>query len=413
MVMMLVLMIVAAAAMLVVIMVVMMLVLMIVAAAAMLTVFMVVMMLVLMIVAAAAMFVVIMVVMMLVLMIVAAAAMLTVFMVVMMLMLMIVAAAAMLTVFMVMMMLVLMMMTTAMVLLMVMVMMGALVLLYMTVMMLVAALVAMVVTAAVMLFLMMVMATAALLMIVVMMVVVVFVLMIVTAAAMLLMLMMVVMLVLLLQLGQLCCQGCLAFHGLQQLCAGELIPGSGDNGGLLIVLPDQGNGGIQLILGHHIGTGQDDGGSSFDLVVIELTKVLHVDLHLTGIADSHGVTQGHILIGHLLHSADHIGQLAHAGGLDNDAVGVVLCDDLLQSLAEVTHQGAADAAGVHLGDVDACILQEAAVDADLTKFILDEHQLLTGIGLLDHFLNEGGLACTQETTVNINLGHSRFFLQKI
>ena len=171
------------------------------------------------------------------------------------------------------------------------------------------------------------------------------------------------------------------------------------------MLPDQGYGSIQLGLGHRVGTGQDDGGSGFDLVIVELTKVLHIDLDLTGIADSHGIAQSHIFVGDLLHSADNIGEFANTGGFDDDPVGIILCDDLLQGLAEVTHQRAADAAGVHLGDIDAGILQEAAVDADLAELIFDEHQLLACIGLLDHLFDEGSLAGSQKAGVNIDFCH--------
>ena len=49
---------------------------------------------------------------------------------------------------------------------------------------------------------------------------------------------------------------------------------------------------------------------------------------------------------------------------------------LPQRLAEVAHQGAADAAGVHLGDLDAGVLEKAAVNADLTELIFDQNDLL-------------------------------------
>ena len=52
---------------------------------------------------------------------------------------------------------------------------------------------------------------------------------------------------------------------------------------------------------------------------------------------------------------------------------MVLLNNLSQRLAEVTHQTAADAAGVHFGNVDARILQETAVNADLTELVLDQH----------------------------------------
>ena len=47
-------------------------------------------------------------------------------------------------------------------------------------------------------------------------------------------------------------------------------------------------------------------------------------------------------------------------------------------------QRAADAAGVQLIDADR-VLQKAASNADLAKFVLDRHDLLSGKGLLDSF----------------------------
>ena len=222
----------------------------------------------------------------------------------------------------------------------------------------------------------------------------VLVLMVVVTAAAVTLFVVMVMVVLFLQLCKLRSQGCLTFHGLQQLLTGQFAPGSGDNGGMLIVLPEHGNCHIQLLLRDRIGAGEDNGGSSFHLVIVELAKVLHIHLNFAGIHYCNRVAQKHILGSDLLHSGDHIAELAHAGGLDDDAVGVVLRDDLGQRPAKVAHQGAADTAGVHLGDVDARLLQEAAVDTDLAEFVFDQHQLLTCISLLDHFFDEGGLART-------------------
>ena len=224
--------------------------------------------------------------------------------------------------------------------------------------------------------------------------------MMVTAAAMMLMLM--VMLMGFFQFFQLCSQGRLAFHSGNQLLAGQITPGSGDDGSLLIMLPQQGNCCIQLCLGNRIGTGENNGRCGFDLVIVELTKVLHIDLYLACIHHSHGVAQGDFIGGDLLYSTNNIRQLAHAGGFDDDTVRIVLLDHLGQCLTEVSHKRAADAAGVHFSDIDACILQEAAINTNFTEFIFDENQFLTLIGLLDHFLDKGGLACTQKTGIDIN-----------
>ena len=78
---------------------------------------------------------------------------------------------------------------------------------------------------------------------------------------------------------------------------------------------------------------------------------------------------------------------------------------VLQRLVEVPHQGAADAPGGHLADLDAGLLQKAAVDADLAELVLDEHQLLAGEGLGQQLLDEGGLAGPQEAGDDVDLGH--------
>ncbi len=112
------------------------------------------------------------------------------------------------------------------------------------------------------------------------------------------------------------------------------------------------------------------------------------------------------MLGHALNGAGHVGQLADAGRLDDDAVGVILLDDLLQSGAEIAHQRAADAACVQLVDLDAGLLQEAAVDADLAELVLDQNDLLTRKGLLDELLDKGRFTGTKEAGENINLSHN-------
>ena len=257
----------------------------------------------------------------------------------------------------------------------------------------------------VMMVVMLTVAAAAVMLVLVMMVMM---LTVATAAAVVLFIV-VVMMVLMLQFLHVGSQRILTGHCLQDLCAGELGPGSGHQSGFAVVLADHCHSSIQLGLGNGIGTGKDDGGSGLDLVVVELTEVLHIHLDLAGIGNRHGMTQHHILGGHLFHRSHNIAKLAHAGGLDDDAVGVIFLDHLLQCLAEIAYQAAANAAGIHFCNVDAGILQEAAVDADFTELIFDQHQLLALISLLDHLLDQSGLASTEETGINVNFGHNNTF----
>ena len=197
----------------------------------------------------------------------------------------------------------------------------------------------------------------------------------------------------------------LAVHDGDDLCAGQDGPVGGDDGGGGVLLCQQGDGGSDLLLTGVAGAAQDDAGRMADLVVIELTEVLHIHLDLVHVGDGDKAVQddGQIL-GDALDGAGHVGQLADARRLNEDAVRVVGLDDLLQCLAEITDQAAADAAGVQLIDLNAGLAHEAAVDADLAEFVLDQDDLLTGEGLLDELFDKGGLAGAEEAGENVDFG---------
>ena len=289
---------------------------------------------------------------------------------------------------------------------------GAVLIMLMVVMMMLMLLVVMIMAAAVIVIVvMMVVMLVFVLIVLVMVVMVVLILVIVILVVMVVMMVLMLMLIFLsfqalgFQPGQFSGKGCLALHGRNQLLTGQLAPGCGDNGGHRVVLPQNFHGGIQFGLGDRIGPGQDDGGSSLHLVVVEFTEVLGVDLDFSGVHNGNGVAQGYVRAGDLVHSADYVGQLAHAGGFNDNPVGVVLVNDLRQSLAKVAYQGAADAAGIHLRNVDAGVLQKAAVNADLAKLILNQHQLLSLVAFRDHLLDQRGFTSAQEAGININLCH--------
>ena len=152
--------------------------------------------------------------------------------------------------------------------------------------------------------------------------------------------------------------------------------------------PEHGYRGIQLVLRDHICTGQQDRGSSFYLIVVELTEVLHIDLHLAGIYHGCRKAQLHRIPGNLFHRGNHVGKLAHAGRLNNDSVRCVFLNHLGQRPAKVSHQAAANTTGVHFGNVDAGLLHKAPVNANLAELIFDQHQLLSRISFRDHFLDQ-------------------------
>ena len=253
--------------------------------------------------------------------------------------------------------------------------------------------------------------TAAAVFIVIVMVMLVLVV-VVTAAAVfivivvVMLVLVVVMVMFLFQSLQFRLQAVGGLHSLQQLLAGQFVPGSGHQGSFRVMLPQKSHCHIQLSRSNGIGTGKDNSSGGLHLIVIELAKVLHVNLDLTGVNNSHGIAQLHICRGHLFHSSHHIGQLAYTGRLDHNTIRRIICDDLGQSFAKVANQAAANAAGVHFGDVYAGVLQKAAVNTDLTKFIFNQHQFLAGISLLDHLFDQRGLACAKETGINVDNSHT-------
>ena len=197
------------------------------------------------------------------------------------------------------------------------------------------------------------------------------------------------------------------FHGGQNGLAVDLIPGGGDDGGGGVLLPQQGGSRLQLLLRQLLGTAEDNGAGRLDLVVIELAEVLHIDLHLAGVGHGDKAVELHIrhVLDGVLHRHDHIAELAHAGGLDKDAVGLELLVHFLQRLVEIAHQRAADAAGGHLTDLHAAVLQKAAVDGDLAELVFDQHQLFPLIGLRQQLFNQRGFAGAQKAGNNVNFCH--------
>ena len=207
------------------------------------------------------------------------------------------------------------------------------------------------------------------------------------------------------QLSQLGLQRVLLLHHVQDLLSGDGVPRSGDDGGHGVVLPQHGGHLIELGFLHAGGAAEDDGAGVLDLVVEELAEVFHIHLALVGVHHGGKAVEGGVVGLNVTYGADHVGQLAHAGGLDKDAVGMIFVQRLAQRLAEIAHQAAADAAGVHLGDVDAGLLQKTAVDADLAELILDEHQLFTLVGFRDELFDQRGFARAEKSGENVDLRH--------
>ena len=205
-------------------------------------------------------------------------------------------------------------------------------------------------------------------------------------------------------------------HGLQDLLTGQVIPCGGHDSGGGVLFPQHCHGSGDLFLAGGLGAAEQDAACVADLVIVELAEVLHIHLDLVHIGHGDKAVQLHVqMLRHALHGAGHIAQLANAGRLDDDAVGVVLLHHLLQSGAEIAHQRAADAACVQLVDLNAAFLQETAVNADLAELVLDQHHLLACKGLGDQLFDQSGFAGAKEAGEDIDFSHvpnASFFLSQ-
>ena len=208
---------------------------------------------------------------------------------------------------------------------------------------------------------------------------------------------MVMMLVLLLELCNGSIKSILALHSLENILTVKLIPRCGYYNSLGVMLSDKLNGGVDLLILRILGMGKHDAGSVSDLIVIELTEILHIHLTLIGVGNCSEAIK--LCIGSLdrLNSLDNVGELTYSAGLDNHSVGMELLEDLSESLREISNERATDATGIHLGDLDTCILKESSVNADFAELIFYENYLLTAVRFLNKLLYKRSLSRSEKS----------------
>ena len=201
-------------------------------------------------------------------------------------------------------------------------------------------------------------------------------------------------------------EGVALFHRVEDLRAGELVPRRRDDDGAGILLAQQRDALGELFLLDARGAGEDDAPGGFDLVVEKFAEVAHIHFAFARVHDGAERVDRKLAVRRLLHGGHDVGELADTRGLDEDAVGGVALADLVQSGTEITRKAAADAAGVHLRHLNAGVLHEAAVHADLAELVLDEDELFARVGFRDQLFDERSLARAEETGKYINFCHT-------
>ena len=209
-----------------------------------------------------------------------------------------------------------------------------------------------------------------------------------------------------------CREVVIVLHRREDGFAADLIPRGGDDACLGVVLTQQRDDGLQLLLAHALRAAEQDGAGVFNLVEEEFAEVLDIHAALARIRDGHKAAHlgfRDILL-HALDGADDVGELADAARLDEDAIRMILVDNLTERLAEVAHQRAADAAGVHLRHLNTSFLHEAAVDTDFAELVFNEDDFLAGKRLFKQLLNQRRFTRAEEAGKNINFRHGKHLL---
>ena len=203
-------------------------------------------------------------------------------------------------------------------------------------------------------------------------------------------------------------QGVTVLHNRQELIARKLVPWSGYDARVGIVCAEHGNNSLQAVIFYKLGTGEQNRTSVFNLIEEELTEVLDIHFCFLRICDRNKAVERYgLLLSNILYSGDDIGQLADTGRLDDDAVRVIGFDDLLECFAKISNQRAANTAGIHFGDLNACIFEESAVNADFSKLVFNQHNLFAAQSLGQQALNECCFTGAEKAGYNINFRHKK------
>ena len=172
-----------------------------------------------------------------------------------------------------------------------------------------------------------------------------------------------------------------AFHSRKNLLSVKLVPRSGNNYRVLVLVSYKRNAAFNFILCQSAGMAEDYALCTFNLVVVELAEVFHVHFTFFRIDNRRIAVYNNIFGNNRADRAQNVAQLAHAGRLYNYSVRRKFIKHLFKSFAEIADQAAANTAGVHLGNLDSRVLQKSAVNAYFAELVFDQYNLFAFIRL--------------------------------
>jgi hypothetical protein len=197
-----------------------------------------------------------------------------------------------------------------------------------------------------------------------------------------------------------------ALNGIEDHFAVEFRDGCRDDGGVLIVLAKELHTLGDFFFADLVCPCQDDSTCIGDLVIEKFAKILEIDFALGCVYNGGGAVEVHLrVLGSIVDGTHNVRELADTGGLDQDALGSIGGHDFPEGGAEITDQRAADAACVHLTDLNAGLFKESAVNTDLTEFVFDQNDFRACKSIFEKLFNECRLAGTQESGNDIYFCH--------
>ena len=202
------------------------------------------------------------------------------------------------------------------------------------------------------------------------------------------------------------------FNDFQQRISGQVIPRRCHDADARMLLFHQRAALLDALRGQQLRAAENHRRARLNLVEEELAEVLHIHAALARVHNGRAAGHNEVAVAFLraLDGGEDFAQLAHAGRLNQQAVRMILRNQIIDRLLEVAHQRAADAAGIEFINDDARILHKAAVHADFAIFIFQQDDFFLRNAARQQLLDERRFARAQKTRNNVDLNHSCFLL---